>query len=124
MNSYLNNQLARAPQAEVRMGLATPDDGAAVGRLTPLDSSSVPTPPLLLAEQGGEVRVAVSLSGTAVIPDPSHPTAALVELLQTRAPQLDRQHAPKQRSIRPARAGLQVRRGHSAAPSAFWKQAA
>jgi hypothetical protein len=81
MNSYLNNQLARALQAEVRMRLATLDDGAAVDR----------------------------------------PAA----LLQTRATQLGRQHAPEHWSIRPARAELQVRRDRSAAaPSAFWRQAA
>jgi hypothetical protein len=97
----------------------------AVRRLAALDSSSVPAQPLLLAEQGGEVRVAVSLSGPAVIADPFHPTHALVELLQTRATQLGCQHAHKRRSVLAARAGLQVRRDRSAAaPSASWKQAA
>jgi hypothetical protein len=43
----------------------------------------------LLAEVGGEVRAALSLSDGVVVADPFHPTAALAVLLRTYARQTD-----------------------------------
>ena len=74
-----------------------PDDDRALARLAGLDSSSVPTEPLLLAEVGGELHAALSLRDGAVIADPFQRTAQLVTLLRTRAEQLvaDRSTGPR-----------------------------
>ena len=73
-----------------------PDDQRALTRLAGLDSASVPASPLLVAEVGGEIRAALSLSDGAAIANPFHRTASLVDLLRMRAAQL---------SGEPARAG-------------------
>lgn len=59
----------------------------AIARLAQLDSAPVPSPPLLVAEIGGELRAAMSLADGAVVADPFHPTRELVELLELRAEQ-------------------------------------
>jgi hypothetical protein len=43
----------------------------------------------LLAEVDGQLRAALALTGGAVIADPFHPTADLIDLLHARAHQLD-----------------------------------
>ena len=68
-------------------------DAAALARLAILDSSSVPEGDLLLAEEGTELRAAISLPGGNVIADPFHRTLPLVELLRVRA---DRMATPLQ----------------------------
>jgi hypothetical protein len=83
----------RAPliaELAVTIRYAFPDDAQALGRLAALDSSEVPAGPLLVAEVEGELRAGLSLRGGAVIADPFVRTAALVDLLQTRARQLRR----------------------------------
>jgi hypothetical protein len=63
---------------------ARPDDGAALGVLAQLDSASVPAGPVLLAETGGRVLAALSLSDGASVADPFEPTAQVLELLRFR----------------------------------------
>jgi hypothetical protein len=70
-----------APTRAVTIRVATPDDAPALKRLAELDSSEVPARPALVAEVGGELRAAVSLSDKAIIADPFQPTAPLVQLL-------------------------------------------
>jgi hypothetical protein len=70
---------------------ALPEDQRALARLAGLDSASVPGAPLLVAEVGGELRAARSLSDGAVIADPFHRTASLLALLALRAGQLQLQ---------------------------------
>ena len=72
---------------DVTIRFAVPDDDPALRRLAQLDSSCVPTPPLLIAEEDGEVRAALSLLSADAIADPFHSTFALVQLLRTRAAQ-------------------------------------
>ncbi len=69
---------------------AFPDDRLPLFRLAALDSSDVPSEPLLVAEVNGELLAALSLSDRTVIADPFHLTVALVELLRARATQLER----------------------------------
>jgi hypothetical protein len=114
MDSQLDNLLARARAEELRrvagargrrnrrpgeapaipastpvtLRFAFPDDLEAVARLAALDSAEPPALPVLLGEVGGEPRAAISLSDGAVVADPFHPTAALVDLLRARADQL------------------------------------
>jgi hypothetical protein len=81
-----------------------PDDTAALRRLATLDSKSVPTGPLLVAEVAGEPWAAVSITGEGPpIADPFRYTAELVTLLQERAYRLSRSYrAPApQRVARP-----------------------
>ncbi|MGH2993160.1 MAG: hypothetical protein ACRDL1_06460 [Solirubrobacterales bacterium] len=66
---------------------AAGDDLGALERLAQLDSSPLPELPIMLAEAGGEVRAAYSLSEGRAIADPFHRTAELVELLELRAGQ-------------------------------------
>lgn len=78
-------QPGHSADREVTIRFATPADDPALRRLAQLDSSSVPRPPVLIAEQDGETRAALSVLSSHTITDPFHSTAALVELLRTRA---------------------------------------
>ncbi|HWH93241.1 MAG TPA: hypothetical protein VNT03_05220 [Baekduia sp.] len=68
--------------AGVTLRAARPDDAADVSRLAALDSRRVPAGPLLLAEEDGVLRAALSLRTGAVVADPFAPTAHLVALLR------------------------------------------
>jgi hypothetical protein len=63
-------------------------DVAAVRRVAERDSRPVPEGPLLLAEVGGEVRAALSLTTGDAVADPFAPTAAVVDLMRLRARQV------------------------------------
>jgi hypothetical protein len=67
-----------------------PDDAEAIARLSALDSSEVPGLPILLAEVAGELRAAISLADGRVVAHPFYSTVMLVDLLHTRAEQLQR----------------------------------
>lgn len=95
----------------VTLRFAFPDDADGIARLAALDSAAVPADPVLVAEVGGELRVALSLSDGRVIADPFHRSRALVELLRARASQL--QGGP-QRGRRRRWAGLRARFGLAA----------
>lgn len=82
------------PDTALTLRFATPDDGAALARLAALDSATPPAQPVLLAEVGGQLHAALSLSEATVVADPFRSTAELIELLRARARQL----YPKQRS--------------------------
>ena len=64
---------------------ATERDAEAIARLAQLDSSPAPAGALLVAEVDGELRAALRVSDHAVIADPFHRTAGLVDLLAARA---------------------------------------
>jgi hypothetical protein len=83
------------PRDTIEIRPARPDDGRALTRLGQLDSARVPQAPLLLAFEGGKLRVAISLATGAVIADPFAPTARLVELMRTQA--APRQQRPPKR---------------------------
>jgi hypothetical protein len=73
----------------VTIRYAFPDDAEAVRRLAVTDSRTVPAGPLLLAEVGGEVWAAVSLTDRReAVADPFRPTAELVLMLRERARRL------------------------------------
>lgn len=73
------------------------DDDTALLRLAALDSSEVPSAPVLLAEVDGELRAAMSLADGSAIGDPFFPTLGLIELLQTHAATTAPQRAPRRR---------------------------
>jgi hypothetical protein len=58
------------------------DDEPALRRLAALDSATVPSGSLMVAEVEGELRVAVSADDLTAIADPFHLTAHLVELVR------------------------------------------
>src|SRR4051812_7403808 len=71
-----------APSVLIRA--ARGPDGPALARLAELDSSSVPTGDMLVAEADGAIVAARSADGV-VIADPFRPTADVVDLLALRA---------------------------------------
>ena len=78
-----------AAERSVMLRFGTPTDKSSVARLAALDSSKAPAQPVLLAEVDGRLVAALSLSNDAVVADPFHHTADLIELLRARARQLD-----------------------------------
>ena len=83
------------------------DDEGDRRRLAALDSAAPLTGKVLAVEQQGELRAAIALEGGRVIADPFHRTAHLVELLETRAAQIER------RGPQAGRLGYRVRAGFS-----------
>lgn len=76
-------------ERSVTLRYSTPADQAPLARLAELDSSTPPAQPALLAEVDGQLRAALALTSGAVVADPFHPTADLVNLLRARARQLN-----------------------------------
>ena len=72
----------------VTLRLGVPGDECPLARLAALDSSDPLAQPVLLADVDGQVLAALTLTDGAVVADPFHPTAELVELLRARAYQL------------------------------------
>lgn len=62
---------------------ATASDAGALRDLAALDSAPVLDGPILVAEEAGEIRAALSLADGRAIADPFHHTASLVALLRT-----------------------------------------
>jgi hypothetical protein len=106
-----------APTRAVTIRVVTPDDASALKRLAELDSSEVPACPVLVAEVGGELRAAVSLSDRAIIADPFQPTAPLVQLLLKYAEQVLGDRSPRLRRFRDA-LSMRARRHRQTATAA------
>ena len=96
----------------ITIRLAHPGDTGALTRLAELDSARRPAPPLLLAEAGGTLRAALSLSDGEIIADPFRPSDALKLLLIARAAQLR-----GTRAVRPRRFSRLAYRGRRRARS-------
>ena len=94
LESACSSRPASVPVVTIRV--YSPSDASALKRLAPLDSSHVSAGPFSLAEIGGELRAALSLTDGAILADPSYPTAAFLHLLVIRAPQV-RGDRPAQR---------------------------
>ena len=69
-----------APEITIRQ--ATSDDVFALRRLAALDDAPALHGEVLLAEQGGDIRAALSLENDRAIANPFAPTAELVEMLR------------------------------------------
>jgi hypothetical protein len=76
---------------------AYPDDASALRRLADLDSSTVPSEPLIVAEVDGEIQVAVSMASLEAIADPFAATAHIVDLVRGHIRQTARAAAPRRR---------------------------
>jgi hypothetical protein len=83
MNTNLLTRERRADRFErLMIRFAEERDEPAVARLAALDSARVPSGLLLLAEEHGELRAALSLSDGRAVADPFLRTAHLVETLR------------------------------------------
>jgi hypothetical protein len=71
--------------------LARDEDDDALARLAALDSSRVPTPPVLVAEMDGVLWAVLSLRDGCAIADPFRSTADIARLLAFRAAQTQEQ---------------------------------
>ena len=69
----------------VTLRFSRPADDRALEELAQLDCARPPQGPHLVAEVGGALRAAISLTDGVVIADPFHRTTAMVELLRARA---------------------------------------
>src|SRR5437763_10588970 len=74
-----------AAERSVTLRFGVPADENRLARLAALDSSKPPAQPILLAEVDGQLLAALALSDRAVVADPFHPTADLIDLLRARA---------------------------------------
>ena len=79
---------AVAAERSVTLRIGSLADQGPLARLAELDSAAPPPLPVLLAEVDGQLRAALALTGGAVVADPFHPTADLIDLLHARATQL------------------------------------
>jgi hypothetical protein len=101
------------PEEAITIRSAFPDDALALGRLATLDSRPLPAQPILLAEVDGQLRAALSVVDGAVIADPFHRSAPLVELLAARAFQLPAASAKRPRRRPTARTQATYARRHA-----------
>ena len=72
-----------APEITIRQASST--DAFALRRLAALDDAAALRGEILLAEQGGDLRAALSLENGRAIANPFAPTAELIEMLRTRS---------------------------------------
>jgi hypothetical protein len=73
---------------QLTLRLARPADTISLERLAQLDSRRLAPGPHLVAERGGIIDAALSLSSGELAADPFQPTAELCDLLLKRAAQL------------------------------------
>ena len=69
-----------APEITIRQ--ATTDDAFALRRLAALDDRAALHGQILVAEQAGEIRAALSLDNDRAVANPFAPTAKLVDMLR------------------------------------------
>ena len=88
-------QSRASPRPEVTVRVSRASDARALARLAVIDSAELIEGSALLAELDGRLVAAVPLDGGPAIADPFVRTAALVEMLEFRARQLQRAEAAK-----------------------------
>lgn len=81
----MSNKHSYNSDASITLRRANFHDDEAVDRLAQLEGLEVPAEPILLAEVGGRVLAALSITDGTVIADPFAPTAHLVEMLKAHA---------------------------------------
>jgi hypothetical protein len=75
-----NEEATMAPEITIRQ--ATSSDAFALRRLAALDDRAALHGEVLVAEQGGEIRAALSIQDGRSIANPFAPTARLVDMLR------------------------------------------
>jgi hypothetical protein len=89
MSNTERNEHELVLPGDVTIRPATSDDRVELERIAELDSTTLPAGPLLVGQVGEEYRAAYSVSERRAIANPFRRTAELVELLATRAKQLN-----------------------------------
>ncbi len=85
----MSEEMSTTPETDtLKIRRAAPDDTARIQTLSRLDDRRMPPGPFLLAETGGEIVAARSLSTGAVVADPFRPTSDIVAMLHLRASQM------------------------------------
>ena len=110
------------PEQMLVIRAAGPGDRAKLARLAQLDGKrGLDGDRILIAELDGVPRAALALHGSAVLADPFHPTAALIDVLKLRAAQLRGDPpAARRRGLRTWLAGLRrSSSGHAASRPAM-----
>jgi hypothetical protein len=103
MSTTSKNPVAEA----VLMRRATAEDSARIRTLALLDNKRVPAGPFLVAEAGGEIVAARSLTTGAVVADPFRLTSDIVAMLRLRARQVSElDERRERRSSPPAQAAV------------------
>jgi hypothetical protein len=97
------------------MRRAATADSARIWELARLDDKRLPDGPFLVAEVGGEVEAAVSLSSGAIVANPFRLTADAVAMLRLRAAQVSDGGELAERRVRRSRS---IRRPHQTAVAA------
>jgi hypothetical protein len=106
----MNHFTSTTSTETVLMRRATDADSARIRTLALLDNKRAPAGPFIVAEAGGEVLAAESLSSGTVVADPFRLTSDLVAMLHLRATQL---RGTSELSLR------RIRRSHGAQQSAL-----
>ncbi|MEA2413088.1 MAG: hypothetical protein QOC77_3649 [Thermoleophilaceae bacterium] len=83
--NYITSTTSTEP---VLMRHASTEDSARIRTLALLDDKRIPAGPFLVAEAGGEIVAARSLSTGAVVADPFRLTSDIVAMLRLRANQV------------------------------------
>ncbi len=78
--STATQEATRAPEITIRQ--ATTADAFALRRLAALDDRAALHGEVLVAEQAGEIRAALSLDNDRAVANPFAPTARLVDMLR------------------------------------------
>ena len=103
MSTTSKNPVAEA----VLMRRATTEDSARIRTLALLDNKRVPAGPFLVAEAGGEIVAARSLTTGAVVADPFRLTSDIVAMLRLRAGQVSElDERRERRGSQPAQAAV------------------
>jgi hypothetical protein len=94
LRSWVRSALTPARVADagpVTIRHAVSEDKVAVARLAEMEERAVPRGPVLVAEIETEILAALPLDGSAAVTHPWRQTAGLVDLLELRSRQLDRE---------------------------------
>jgi len=79
------SHVTRIDSTEITIRAERTEDKSEIARVAGRDTHELPAGPLLVAEVGGNVRAAISLTDGSFVADPFHRTTELVEMLKIRA---------------------------------------
>ena len=107
MTNFMSTTSTNPVAEAVLMRRATTEDSARIRTLALLDNKRVPAGPFLVAEAGGEIVAARSLTTGAVVADPFRLTSDIVAMLRLRAGQVSElDERRERRSSQPAQAAV------------------
>lgn len=105
MNHFTSTTSHKIAAEPMLMRRATAADSARIWELARLDDKRLPAGPFLVAELGGEIEAAVSLSSGTVVANPFCLTADAVAMLRLRAAQVNHRGEPTEHRARRRSAG-------------------